>query len=132
MEQQIGKLRLYAMRIVFLLTFVGLAPSTWQEIISPGTTLEPFYGVTLSFWAALSALSILGFLYPVKMLPLLLLQLSYKLTWLVGVGLPLWQQGMLEGAARDLAMANGIGVILDVLVIPWVYAAKTYLTKPVW
>ena len=132
MEHEIGKVRLYAMRLVFLLTFIGLAPSAWQEILAPSETLEAYYGVTVSFWAALSILSIVGFLYPVKMLPLLLLQFSYKLIWLLGVGLPLWQEGALEGGVKDLAMANAIGVILDLLVIPWVYAAKKYLVKPIW
>lgn len=132
MENEIGKARLYAMRLVFLLTFIGLAPGAWQEIITPSETLEAYYGVTVSFWAALSILSILGFLYPIKMLPLLLLQFSYKLIWLLGVGLPLWQQDALEGGAKELAMANGIGVVLDLVVIPWIYAVKKYLVKPIW
>ncbi|TQV70665.1 hypothetical protein FKG94_20245 [Exilibacterium tricleocarpae] len=132
MENEVGRVRLYGMRIVFLLTFIGLAPSAWQEIIIPTETWEPFYGVAVSFWAALSLLALVGFLYPLKMLPLLLLQLLYKLVWLLGVGLPLWQQGLLEGAAKDLAFANGLGVVLDALVIPWLYVAKKYIYKPVW
>ena len=132
MENEIGKVRLYGMCIVFFLTFIGLAPSAWQEIFSPTETWEPFYGVAVSFWAALSILALLGFIYPLKMLPLLLLQLFYKSVWLLGVGLPLWQQGLLEGAAKDLAYANGIGVILDIVVIPWGYVAKNYFYKPVW
>ncbi|MEW5250563.1 hypothetical protein [Microbulbifer discodermiae] len=132
MEREISNVRLYAMRLVFLLTFVGLAPSAWQEIIVPAETWEPFYGVAIAFWAALALLSIMGFLYPLKMLPLLFLQLTYKLIWILGVGLPLWQQGLLEGAARELAFANGIGVILDILVIPWVYVARQYFYRPIW
>lgn len=132
MESEVGKIRLYGMRIVFFLTFIGLAPSAWQEIIFPSETWEPFYGVAISFWAALSVLAIVGFLYPIKMLPLLLLQLFYKLVWLLGVGYPLWMKGLLEGSAYDLAMANGIGVFLDILVIPWLYVARSYVYKPIW
>ena len=131
MENEVSKLRLYAMRVVFLLTFVAFVPGIWQEIITT-TDWDPFYGVTVSFWAALSILSILGVLYPVKMLPLLLLQMSYKTVWLLGVGLPMWQQGNLDDAATGLLYANLGGVILDVLVIPWVYVAKNYFYKPVW
>ncbi|MEM7612088.1 MAG: hypothetical protein AAF270_10435 [Pseudomonadota bacterium] len=132
MQNDVGKIRMGAMRALFLLTFIGLAPSAWQEVISPGQPWEPFYGVAVSFWAALAGLSIVGVLYPVKMLPLLLLQLSYKLVWLLGVGFPLWQQGLLVGSAYDLAVANGIGVMLDALVIPWCYIVKMHFVKPVW
>lgn len=131
MESEIGKIRLYAMRIVFFLTFIGLAPGAWQEIISPNETVEAYYGVAVSFWAALSVLALIGIVYPVKMMPLLILQFSYKLVWLVGVGYPLYSQGLLDESSEGLAMANGIGVIIDLLVIPWVYAFKKYFEKPV-
>ena len=132
MEKEIGKVRLYGMRIVFFLTFIGLAPNTWQELLSPDKTWDPFYGVAVSFWAALSVLAVVGMLYPIKMLPLLLLQMFYKLIWLLGVGYPLWQEGLLIGAAEGLAFANGVGVILDILVIPWFFIASKYFYKPVW
>ncbi len=131
-EQEVGRVRLYAMRAVFFLTFIGLAPSAWQQILFPSETLQPFYGIAISFWAALSVLAILGIAYPMRMLPLLLLQLTYKATWLLGVGLPLWSQGLLDESAKELAFANGIGVVLDILVIPWLYVARNYLHKPVW
>jgi len=50
---------------------------------------------------------------------------------LLAVGLPMYSDGTLEGAARDLAMANGIGVVLDALIIPWVYLWKRGLGRPV-
>lgn len=129
MEAELGKFRLYAMRVLFFLTFIGLAPGAWQEIISPAAAWEPFYGVAVSFWAALSLLAVFGILYPVRMIPLLILQLAYKAVWLAGVGFPLWQQGMLVDSARELAFANGIGVVLDILIIPWAYVANNYFTK---
>lgn len=47
MEQEPGRLRLTIMRLVFVQTFIGLAPSAWQEIIAPSEPMEPFYGVAL-------------------------------------------------------------------------------------
>ncbi len=119
------------MRAVFFLTLIALLPSAFQELFLGEEILEPFYAVAISFWLALSVLSILGILYPVKMLPLLILQMFYKLFWLLGVGIPLWSSGNL-GSAEELFMANAVGVVLDLLVIPWVYVFKNYFKKPVW
>jgi hypothetical protein len=110
---------------------LGLLSSSFQELYLGSEAIEPFYAVAISFWLALSVMAIIGIIYPVKMLPLLLLQLLYKSFWLTAVGIPLWSLGNL-GNAEELFMANAIGVVLDVLVIPWVFVAKKYFTKPIW
>ncbi len=131
-NNEIGKIRLYAMRVVFFLTFIGLLQNAWSEILFNPEPLEPFYGVAVSFWAALSILAIWGFFNPVQMIPLLILQFSYKLVWVLGVGIPLWNNGQLDAGASGLMMANGLGVILDLIVIPWVYVVRNYFKKPEW
>jgi hypothetical protein len=50
----------------------------------------------IAFGAALSALAILGVIHPIKMLPLPLLQLVYKLIWLSMVAFPLWSKNQLN------------------------------------
>lgn len=122
-QGEISKIRLIAMRFVYLLTFIGLAPETWQEIINP-EDLDPLGGVAMSFWAMLATLMLLGVRYPAKMLPLLLLQFFYKLTWLLGYGYPLWSSGQLDGYAAGLFQANAIGVGLDLFIIPWPYVFR--------
>ena len=132
METEIGKVRLYAMRLVFFLTIIGLAPTTWPKVFSFSGTMDPINAVAISFWAAISMLSIIGFLYPLKMLPLLFLQLLYKALWLFCVGIPLWLQGDMDSGVKELFIANSVGVILDALVIPWLYVFRKYFYKPVW
>jgi hypothetical protein len=56
----------------------------------------------MSFWAALVTLSGLGLRYPLKMLPLLFMQLFYKSVWLIAVAFPL------GAAARSLDLTNGM------------------------
>ena len=131
MEHELGKVRLYAMRLVFFLTFIGLISSSFQELFLGEELVEPYYAVAVSFWLALSVLAIIGVIYPVKMLPLLLLQLLYKLIWLTAVGIPLKINGHLADA-EALFMANAIGIVLDLIVIPWLYLFKKYFQKPVW
>lgn len=128
-RNEIGRFRLLALRALFLLTFLGLAPNAWQELLTHADTWDPFYGVAVSFWAALSLLAGVGIFWPKKLLALLVLQLTYKAAWLGFVGLPLYQQGELTGAALELAYANGIGVVLDLMIIPWGYVIAQLIRK---
>jgi hypothetical protein len=47
------------------------------------------FGVTGSVYLSFALLSILGLRSPLKFTPLLLLQLTYKVVWLIGVILPI-------------------------------------------
>src|ERR1035437_5969151 len=81
--EQVSIFRLYLMRLLYLLNFVMLGLSVWPEIINHSGAWDPVKGVAFSFWAALSALSVLGLRYPLKMVPLLLLQMLYKSIWVI-------------------------------------------------
>ncbi len=124
MTNALPKWRLHAMRFLFLLTATTLGYPAWSSLISPTGPWDPTYGIAYAFWGAFSALSILGVFYPVKMLPLLLLQFTYKLIWVVAVGYPLWQAGLLDETGQELMKASGIGALIDLIIIPWVYVFK--------
>lgn len=126
MSEELSRVRLYAMRFYYLLGIL-LAIDVWPRMINPGKLWEPLPGVAYSFWAALSLLLLLGVRFPVRMLPLLLLQLFYKLIWLVGVGYPLWSAGQLDPAKSGLFQACAIGAVLDLIVIPWPYVFENYV-----
>src|SRR5271154_1460194 len=90
MPKEVSTLRLYVIRFVFLLNFALLGSDVWPAIFKHQGPWDPLKGVAFAFWAALSALSGLGIRYPLKMTPLLLLQMLYKVVWLLAVGLPMW------------------------------------------
>ncbi|MGH8620915.1 MAG: hypothetical protein ACRET3_02160 [Burkholderiales bacterium] len=115
---------------MYLLNFVWLGLSVWPAVIHPAKPFTPLDGVAVSFWAALSTLCGLGLRYPLKMLPLLLLQLLYKSVWLLAVALPLWSAGPLDALATDLTKTFVAGVIADLLVIPWAYVLAHYVKTP--
>ena len=123
MSNEISTFRLYLMRLLYLLNFVLLGLDVWPAIISHKGTWDPLHGVAFSFWAALSALSGLGLRYPLRMLPLLLLQLFYKAVWLLAVALPMWSAVRSTGLAHAMA----IGVIVDLVGIPWPYVLANYV-----
>ncbi len=126
MSRELSKMRLYVMRFYYLLGIL-LAIDVWPRIIRPGTLWDPLQGVAYSFWAALSILLLFGARFPLRMLPLLLLQLFYKVVWLIGVAYPLWSAGHLDPANSGLFKACAIGAALDLIVIPWPHVFENYI-----
>lgn len=125
MREETSTVRLYVMRLAYLGNFVGLGLSVWPVIISHPGAWDPVKGAAFCFWAALSALSGLGIRYPLKMVPLLLLQLLYKSIWLIAVYLPLSSAGQ----STDLTRVMAGGVIMDLIVIPWPYVLAHYVRQ---
>ena len=68
--------------------------------------------------AAMTALMALGVRYPLRMLPLLLFELSWKAIWLVAIALPLWSAHQLDADTMDTVKACLMGVVLCPIVIP--------------
>ncbi len=126
MSEEASMFRLYLMRLLYLLNFALLGLDVWPVIINHKGEWDPMHGVAFSFWAALSALSGLGLRYPLRMLPLLLLQLFYKSVWLIAVALPLSS----AGRSTNLTKPFVIGIVLDLIVIPWPYVLANYVKKP--
>lgn len=125
MHEDVSTFRLYLMRLLYLLNFVGLGLSVWPAILKHQGLGDPLQAVAVCFWAALSALMGLGLRYPLKMLPLSLLQILYKAIWLTAVALPLRSAGQSSNLTKPFV----IGVILDLIVIPWPYVLANYVKK---
>ena len=129
-DQTIGvsKFRISLLRIFYSMIIVLLGIEVWTEIFTNKDMWQPLPAVAYSFWAAFSTLAILGVLHPLKMVPLLLVQFFYKLIWLIIVAYPLWSANKLTGSsAYGLTEANSIGIVIDLLVIPWPYVFKNYI-----
>ena len=130
-DQTIGvsKFRFYLLRFYYMVIIVLLGIQVWTEIFTHTGLWEPLPGVAYSFWAAFTALAILGIIHPLKMIPLLLVQFSYKLIWLAIVTYPLWSANQLK-SSDGLTVAMVSGVVIDLLVIPWYYVLKNYILIP--
>ena len=115
------------MRLLYLLTGLLVGMDVWPALINRIKPWDPLHGVAFSFWAAYSLLMLLGVRFPVRMLPLMLLQLFYKATWLVAVGWPLYSAGSFSPLASDVMKACAIGAALDLIIIPWPYVFRTYV-----
>ena len=123
MSEEVSSLRLYLMRSAYLVNFVLVGLGAWPALVNHTGPWDPVRGAAFSLYAALSTLSALGIRYPLKMTPVLLLQLFYKVVWLIAVALPTWPA--LRGATREMAAA----AVMDLIVIPWPYVFEHYVKR---
>ena len=127
MRGDVSTLRLYLLRFVYLFSAVVVGIGAWPEVVRHSATPGDFMsGIAFSIYVAFSALMLLGVFVPLKMLPLVLLQLLYKLIWIVGIGIPEWRSGHFDAVARTLEFFAAI-VVLDVIALPWGYVFDRYI-----
>ncbi|MEW9529481.1 hypothetical protein [Microbispora sp. NPDC049125] len=120
--------QLNLLRVGYLVMGVGLAVIKWPLLFGH----EPWglaEGTKECLLIAMSFLALLGVRYPQRMLPILLLEVSWKLLWLGVVALPLWSGDQLEGATRTQAGAV-LWVVVIAAVIPWRHVLAQYVTAP--
>ena len=72
----------------------------------------------------------LGIIRPLKMLPILLLEIFYKVLWLILVAYPLWSQGKLAGSPAEDITSGFLWVILPIVAVPWSYVFVNYVYGP--
>ncbi len=125
---ELSTFRLYLLRATYLLLAVLVGAEIWPLILgSASAPPEHMKGVVRAVLGALSLLAVLGLRYPARMLPLLLFELTWKSTWVLFIGLPLWRAGRLDAATRETLQACLVGVVISLIAIPWNYVVQQYV-----
>jgi len=127
---EVSLVRLYLLRAMYLLIGLAQGSQTWSAIIHHTRPWDFWHGVGMSFLGALTALSLVGVRYPVKMLPLLIFELAWKLLWALAIWLPLWLAHRVDADTAENALSILLGVVLVPLVLPWGYIWKNYVQAP--
>ncbi|MBS0295380.1 MAG: hypothetical protein JSR45_03650 [Proteobacteria bacterium] len=105
---------------------VGLNVEIWPVILNHRPEWEIMHGVASCMLGALAVMAVIGLRYPLKMLPVLLFEMTWKAIWLTAVALPLWQAGRVDAATAETIKACLMAVIFPV-VMPWRYLARQFL-----
>ena len=118
------------LKFMYAYTIVGAGAAGVGIIFAPGTVktlvgwpgeARILLGLAGSVFLAFGLVSILGWRSPLKFAPVLLLQLVYKLVWLLGVALP----RLIEGHTPTYLIAAVVVyltyVIGDLIAIPFAY-----------
>ena len=121
--------RLYVLRFGYLVMGGGLALVKWPAFVANAGSWTLSQGVVECMLLAMSLLALLGLRYPVKMLPILLFESMWKLTWFAVVALPQLVGDGMDAATTEL-FAKNLWVVIILAVIPWGYVARQYLAAP--
>ncbi len=125
MSQQVSPIRLCALKFFYLFNAIVIGAGAWPELLNPRQPWDLIHSVAFSIYGGYSLLMLLGALRPIRMLPLLLLQLIYKLIWIAAAGVPMWWAGHLDQVSGMLKLFAVIAV-LDLALIPWRYVLRNY------
>jgi hypothetical protein len=125
---ELSTFRLTLLRAAYLLLVVGLGITIWPSILDPSQGWSLMGGVVTCMLGAMSALALVGLRYPLKMLPLLFFEVTWKTIWLLRVALPLWFSGRLDAATTETVYECLLIVVFPFL-IPWDYIVATYVRK---
>ena len=126
----VSTLRLNVLRATYLLIALGMGLQIWPLILRHPVEVEHMRGVVRSMLGAVTLLALLGIRYPLKMLPLLFVELVWKTIWVLSFGLPLWSAGQLDARTAETMQACLMGIVLVPLVMPWGYVWTQYVRAP--
>ena len=128
-DHELTTRRLNVMRFGYAFMGIGLVVVKWPVVVQDARSLPVMEGVVACLLTAMSLLAFLGLRYPVRMLPILLFEVIWKVIWIGAVAIPQLVSNDLNAEARDLLFrCSFVAVILAV--IPWRYVWRRYVRSP--
>ena len=125
---EISLVRLYTLRVAYLVMAAGLGAFVWPAVIHHSNEFAAARGIQVALLAGLGATAALGLRYPVQMLPILLFELTWKAIYLVAFALPLWSAHQINAATAEDIKAV-LMVVVFIPLIPWRYVFAQYALK---
>jgi hypothetical protein len=122
-----SRTRLRFMRIIYVLLLPAGFFIVGRILLNP---LPMERGVFASMLIALFLLSFMVIRNPLKMLPVLLLEVVWKTIWLISFGLPQWLAGGGSPKLGEDLIGVGLGPVFFAILIPWGYVWRRYIKQP--
>lgn len=121
--------RLNVLRIGYAFMGVGLAIVKWPILFQNVRDLPVMEGVVACLLTAMSLLAFLGLRYPVRMLPILLFEVIWKVIWIAAVAIPHLVSDDMSAETSDMLFSCSFVVVI-LAVIPWRYVWNHYVRTP--
>ncbi len=125
----VPKINIYLLRILYTLMFIFLSYDSWTHILNHKGNWGVTDATAWCVWLGYGAISWIGIINPLKMLPIVLLEIIYKITWLFVVAFPLWTKNELTGSPVEGTTHVFMMVILPIVAMPWRYFFRTYVVN---
>ena len=121
-------INIYVLRLFYFLIAIFLSFDAWSVILThEGPWENHVRAVAFCMWATYGALSALGIIHPLKMLPIMMFTIGYKTLWLIIVAYPLWRDNALIGSPAEAMARIFLWTPLLVIAVPWGYVFRTYV-----
>jgi hypothetical protein len=120
-------INIYLLRLLFTLMFLFLTYESWKHILNHTGPWENGNAAAWCMWGSYSAISFIGIIRPLKMLPIVLFEIVYKTAWLFVVAYPLWVKNELIGSPAEGMARVFIWVVFPIVAMPWRYFFRTHL-----
>jgi hypothetical protein len=127
---EVSTFRLYVLRTGYLLIVVGLVAMIWPGIVSHGDNVPHMNTAVRSLLGGVAVLALIGLRHPLKMLPVLLFELVWKVIWVLAFGLPLWSKQLLIGDFAQTMYECLFGIVVVLIIVPWPYVFRHYVKAP--
>jgi hypothetical protein len=126
--RELSLLRLYTLRVAYLIMAAGLGVFVWPTVIRHTNQFAIAHGAEVAMLAGIGAVAALGLRYPAQMLPLLLFEVAWKAIYLIAFAYPVWSAHQVTPAmAEDIKAVSGVVILLPL--IPWGYVFRHYVVK---
>ena len=128
-----SKIRFRWLKVMYLWTIIGAGgfglgmlavPETLKALFGWPSQDPVLFGIMGSIFVAFGIVSILGFLSPLKFVPVLMVQLCYKVIWYIVVLLPNIAAGQVHMYGWILAGIFATYIIGDLIAIPFPYVCE--------
>lgn len=116
-------INIHLLRVLYALMFFVLGNTVWRHIFTAQTPWEPYEAVAWSVWAGFSVMAGIGLFRPLAMVPVLLLEIFYKVLWLVLVA------GAPKSAVTTEITSSFVLVVLPIVAVPWGYVWRNIVRR---
>ncbi|MCC3155241.1 hypothetical protein Q3A66_19180 [Hymenobacter sp. BT770] len=123
----VPRINIYLLRLLFTLMFFFLTYESWEHILTHRGPWNNANAAAWCMWGSYSVISFIGILRPLKMLPIVLFEVVYKVAWLALVAYPLWMKHELIGSPAEGMTRVFVWVVFPIVAMPWGYFFRTHV-----
>lgn len=127
-QPEVSLFRLYTLRVAYFVMAAGLGVFIWPDVVHHTNEFAAMRGIQVALLAGLGATAALGLRYPVKMLPVLLFELTWKAIYLIAFAWPLWSAHQINAATAE-DIKSVLMVVIFIPLIPWRYVFAHYVLE---
>ena len=126
---EVSTFRLNVLRAYYALMAFGTAAFFWPPLVQHSAEWGINNGAQYSLLAALTPFSFLGLRYPLKMLPIIMFEFTWKAMWFAFVVAPLYASDRMTELVWSNAFACGIAIVLTPIIMPWRFFWQSYVQQ---